>query len=141
MYIVLDAMFTEPTTIDIVTQDGLMISMATVHFNLVCPPEGLTINACGRQGVTILYISTLSNPSSAQHEEILILNGHCRNTFISCSNGNDRRKRQIERIYIAIEGVEEANIYDLQARTGDHSTPQGIYIHTHHVAMYIMIMP
>ena len=102
-----------------------------VHFNLDCPPDGLTINACGREGKTILYISTNPRPNGAAYDKMIIIPaGQCKNTFIEC-NGNGRRRRQTtgteEKIYVSIEGVEERNVYDLNAMTGDHSTPEGIY--------------
>ena len=104
-----------------------LIPNAIVHFNLDCPPDGLTINACGREGKTILYISYKPNPNSAEYDEMLeIEHSRCLNTFIECPNTNGRRRRQTtEKIYVAIEGVEEKNVYDVDAKTGDHSTPQG----------------
>ena len=100
----------------------------TVHLNTVCPPEGLTINACGTNGETHLYISKTPNPSSASYDEkLVILENKCVNTFVKCSTGNSRRRRQASnRIYMAIEGVGDDNVYNLNASTGDSSTPRGI---------------
>ena len=127
-------MFTgHETSVEMLTGARIPIPMATLHFNLDCPPEGLTINACGREGETILYISLRPNPDSAHYDMMLVLTeDRCLNTFIDCSiGGNGRRRRQTpgtepeDRIYITIEGVREENVYNLDAEEGDHSTPQG----------------
>ena len=121
------------TSIDELNNAGVRIPQATtVHVAVECPPEGLTINACGRTGLTILYISTKRSPNGAFYEEIIRIKfGRCRNTYIPCP---ERRRRQTDsqsdRIYITIEGVEEENEYDLSAMPGDFSTPQGICITT-----------
>lgn len=107
-----------------------------VHFNIQCPLEGLTINACGREGKTILYISTKTRlPGSAEYEHILILDeGKCKNVYVQCSP--NMRKRQASEsdpesediIFVGIEGAgpaEDNNVYDIEASTGDSSTPQG----------------
>ena len=106
----------------------------TSYISTACPPEGLTINACSTEGTVIIYISTTNTaPNSAVYDErIEIEEGKCDNTFIECSD--ERRKRQAqpdseERIYMAIEGVEESNEYELDASTGDSSTPKGIYVY------------
>ena len=101
-----------------------------------CPPEGLTINACGREGKIILYVSkTVSRPNSAVYDRIITVEkGECRNTFVNCSRTDvseegRRRRRQAElgeKIFMTIEGVEEENEYELDASVGDFSTPQGM---------------
>ena len=117
------------TSIDELNNAGVRIPQATtVHVAVECPPEGLTINACGRTGLTILYISTTRSPNGALYDKIIrIKSGRCHNTYIPCPA---RRRRQTDsqsdRIYITIEGVEEENEYDLNAMPGDFSTPQGM---------------
>ena len=123
------------TSIERLNMTERTIQMTTIHINLECPPDGLTINACGREGKTFLYISTNPSPNSARYHKIIEVSaGECKNAFIDCSgcdNGSGRRRRQAvgtdsgEKIYITIEGVEEENIYELGAEKGDHSTPQG----------------
>ena len=94
----------------------------------MCPPEGLTINACAKKGIVVLFITKTPNPSPTNHDKaILIKAGKCDNTFIECSSGRRRRQISDERIYIGIEGVEEDNEYELDATTGDTSTPKGRY--------------
>jgi uncharacterized protein YegL len=100
----------------------------TVHVAVECPLEGLTVNACGRTGKTILYFSRSSSPNSANYEIILtILAGRCSNTYIDCvpmSSGRRRRQAAGSRIFMTVEGIAETNEYDLTAMTGDFSTPQ-----------------
>lgn len=99
---------------------------AIAHINTECPPEGLTINACSKEGIVVLFISKTPNPSLTNYDKaILIEEGKCDNTFIECSSGRRRRQISNERIYIGIEGVEEANEYELDATIGDTSTPKG----------------
>ena len=106
---------------------GTVPNGATAYINTVCPPEGLTINACAKKGIVVLFISKTPNPSQTNYDRaILIEKGKCDNTFIECPGGR-RRRRISERIYIGIEGVEEANEYELDATTGDTSTPKGRY--------------
>ena len=108
----------------------------TTYINTDCPPEGLTINACGREGRVIIYISKTTIPSSAMYDEIIeIMEGSCGNAYIYCPReegyGGGRRKRQSpesDSIYIAIEGVGEDNEYELNATTGDTSTPKGKHV-------------
>lgn len=77
----------------------------TIYVNTVCPEDGLTINACGRDGNIILYISRTPDPGPASYDETIEINeGKCDNTFIECNEGS-RRRRQSETIYMAIEGV------------------------------------
>lgn len=118
-----------PTSIQRLNRAGLTIPKGvTIHVAIECPPEGrLTINACGRTGTTILYLSKSSTPNSANYEEILrIMDRRCRNTLIECDPGIGRRKRLTDqRIYMTVEGVGENNRYDLKATAGDVSTPQG----------------
>ena len=111
----------------------------TTYINTDCPPDGLTINACGREGSVIIYISKTTTPSSAMYDaKIEIMEGKCDNAYIYCPSeegyggGNGRRKRQspeTDSIYIAIEGVGEDNEYELNATTGDTSTPKGMHLH------------
>ena len=105
----------------------------TTYINTDCPPDGLTINACGREGNVTIYISKTTIPSSAMYDEIM--EGKCDNAFIYCPReegyGGGRRKRQSpvsDSIYIAIEGVGEDNEYELNATTGDTSTPKGKHV-------------
>ena len=102
----------------------------TVHVAVECPLGGLTVNACGRTGTTILYFSRSSNPNSANYEIILtIMAGRCRNTYIECvpmSSGRRRRQAADSRIFMTVEGIAETNEYNLTAMTGDFSTPQGM---------------
>ena len=104
---------------------------AMVHFNVQCPPEGLTINACGYAGKTILYISkTTRNPNSADYDKIIHIEMNmCRNEYIECSPAKRRRQTSAtdseDKIYVGIEGAGDNNVYDLRASTGDSSTPQG----------------
>ena len=68
---------------------------ATTYINTVCPPEGLTINACGRDGKVILYIS--KNLSPAMYDErIEIEEGKCDNTLINCSTDNENGTLNID---------------------------------------------
>ena len=101
-----------------------------VHVAVECPLEGLTVNACGRTGKTILYFSRSSNPNSAMYEKMFtIMAGECRNTYIECVNmSSGRRRRQAagSRIFMTVEGIAETNEYSLSAMTGDFSTPQGM---------------
>ncbi|CAI8020539.1 von Willebrand factor A domain-containing protein 2 [Geodia barretti] len=90
----------------------------TVHVAVECPLEGLTVNACGRTGTTILYFSRSSSPNSANYEIIFtIMAGQCRNTYIDCVP---------MRIFMTVEGIAETNEYNLTAMTGDISTLQGM---------------
>ena len=90
----------------------------TVHVAVECPTEGLTVNACGRTGTTILYFSRSSSPNSANYEIIFtIMAGQCRNTYIDCDP---------MRIFMTVEGIAETNEYNLTAMTGDISTLQGM---------------
>ena len=102
----------------------------TVHVAVECPTEGLTVNACGRTGTTILYFSRSSSPNSANYEIIFtIMAGQCRNTYIDCdpmSSGRRRRQAADSRIFMTVEGIAETNEYNLTAMTGDFSTPQGM---------------
>ena len=101
---------------------------AIVRLNFVCPSEGLTVNACGKMGKTIFYISThISNPSNDAYDYKLTIPAmKCRNTFVGCST--NRRRRQVsEMIFMNIEGAAEENVYDMNVSTGDSSTPQGNY--------------
>lgn len=99
-----------------------------VHIRTVCPPDGLTISACGREGKIILYISRNPNAGPGVYDEIIeIESGKCDNAFIKCQSRSRRQSLELERIYIAIEGVEENNEYELNATTGDTSTPKGNY--------------
>lgn len=105
---------------------------ASLHLNVQCPSEGLTINACGREGKIIIYLSDTSRPSSAAYDrKIEIEKDKCHNTYIECADSGSRRKRQSEegdqRIFLTIEGQSKENEYELQAIVGDHSTPQGMY--------------
>ena len=73
-------------------------------------------------------------------ERIEIKEGKCDNTFIDCPmdgiyGGRKRQSPELESIYIAIEGVGEDNEYELNATTGDTSTPKGMYLHC--VACYL----
>ena len=102
---------------------------AITYINTECPPEGLTINACGSKGTVVLYFSKSPDLSSAMYlDSITIMENDCKNVFMDCSG--DRRRRQTEeseeRIYIAIEGVGEDNEYVLNASLGDSSTPRGV---------------
>ena len=114
---------------------------SSLHFNANCPPEGLTINACGREGKIILFISKTIRPNSAAYDKkIEIEKGECHNTYISCSTDvSARRRRQTEsdeRIFITIKGEEVQNRYVLNATLGDTSTPQGTcctYMHGQHI--------
>ena len=101
---------------------------ATVHVAVECPSEGLTVNACGRMGTTILYFSRSQSPNSANYEIIFtVMDGQCRNTFIDCTTNSGRRRRQAEsRIYMTVEGIAEENEYNLTAMVGNFSTPQGM---------------
>ena len=106
---------------------------AITYINTECPPDGLTINACATDGTVVLYISKIPNPNSATYDaRIVIEKGKCDNTFVNCSTEDGRRKRQSaesdagETVYIAIEGVGEENEYELNATTGDTSTPKGM---------------
>ena len=130
----LDAMFSSHTTsIERLNNNNVDIPPGvTVHVAVACPPEGLTINACGREGKTILYISRTRSPNSANYEKILtIMAGRCRNTFVPCPDGCDRNQRQMsdpeQRVFVTIEGMDEENAYDLNAGIGDTSTPQGMF--------------
>ena len=115
---------------------------ATQYINVECPPEGLTINACGSRGKIMLYISkTISRPNNALYDRIITIEeGECHNTFVECiTDGSGRRRRQTEaegRIFMTIEGVGEENEYELEASQGDSSTPQGtcftLYAHRAH---------
>ena len=102
----------------------------TVRVAVKCPMEGLTVNACGRTGKTILDVSRSSSPNSANYEIIFtIMAGQCRNTYIDCDPmSSDRRRRQAadSRIFMTVEGIAETNEYNLTAMTGDFSTPQGM---------------
>ena len=97
---------------------------AVVHFNVQCPPEGLTINACGYAGKTILYIKTTRSPNE---KEITIEKDKCHNKYIECSTTKRRRQASEDKIYVhvGIEGAGNNNVYDLRVSTGDSSTPQG----------------
>ena len=107
------------------------------YINTDCPPDGLTINACGHEGRVIIYMSKTTTPSSAMYDaKIEIMKGKCDNAYIYCPNeegyNQGRRKRQspeTDSIYIAIEGVGEDNEYELNATTGDTSTPKGMHSH------------
>ena len=105
---------------------------ATVRVSTVCPPEGLTISACGQGGRTIVYISQTQSPSSAEYEDVMMLDsGKCLNRYINCSPAycSARRRRQATdspgRIYMTFEGLQEDNEYDLLATIGNVSTLQG----------------
>ena len=137
-------MFSDHTiSIEKLNNAGVRIPQATtVHVAVECPPEGLTINACGRTGFTILYISTTHSPNGALYEEIIrIKSGRCRNKYIPCPA---RRRRQTDsqsdRIYITIKGVEEENEYDLIAMPDDFSTPQGILYNTLVLCVYSAVL-
>jgi len=71
-------------------------------------------------------------------ERIEVEENQCIDTFIGCTTEEEtgRRKRQAassDRIFVGIEGVEENNRYELNANTGDTSTPRGnIYIYLYH---------
>ena len=108
----------------------------TTYINTDCPPDGLTINACGCEGSVIIYMSKSTTPSSAMYDaKIEIMEGKCDNAYIYCpgEEGYGRRKRQSpdteETIYITIEGVGEDNEYKLNASAGDTSTPKGMHSH------------
>ena len=130
--IILDAMFSNHNqSIERLNATNVSIPQgATVHVAVECPFGGLTVNACGRTGKTILYFSRSSSPNSANYEIILtILAGRCRNTYIDCvpmSSGRRRRQAADSRIFMTVEGIAETNEYDLTAMTGDFSTPQGM---------------
>ena len=96
---------------------------AMVHFNIQCPEEGLTINACGYAGKTILHISKTTH--SRNEKKIMIEQDKCRNVYIECSTTNRRRQASEDKIYVDIEGAGDNNVYDIRASTGDSSTPQG----------------
>lgn len=103
-----------------------------VKIRTVCPSNGLTISACGREGKIILYISKSPDPGPDVYDEIIeIGSGKCDNAFIKCESRRRRQSLELERIYIAIEGVEENNEYELNATTGDTSTPKGKELHTY----------
>ena len=113
-------MFTDHvTSIERLINAGQTIPMATIHFNLECPPDGLIINACGREGVTILYISTNPRPNSANYDRVItIAAGRCLNTFIDCSSR--RRRRQMQNT--------AEKTYDIDNKTGNSSIPQFSHI-------------
>ena len=96
-----------------------------------CPPEGLTINACGFKGKVNIYISTTTrHPNSALNDEKIVIDeGECRDVFIECNTStSERRKRQAintDKIFIAIEGINENNEFQINASSGDTSTPKG----------------
>lgn len=127
--------FVEATIEDLHSVNSSIPEGVTSYINTECPPEGLTINVCGKEGKIILYISrTTPTPSSAIYDAIIeVEKDKCDNTYVECMNEEEsrRRKRQSaspDRIYIGIEGVEETNEYELNANTGDTSTPKGIYL-------------
>ena len=84
-----------------------------------------------KEASVIIYLSKTTTPSSAMYDEIM--EGRCGNAYPR-EEGYDggRRKRQSpdieETIYIAIEGVGENNEYELNATTGDTSTPKGKHV-------------
>ena len=130
--IILDAMFSNHNqSIERLNAAKVKIPQGvTVHVAVECPLGGLTVNACGRTGTTILYFSRSSSPNSANYEIILtILAGRCSNTYIDCvpmSSGRRRRQAADSRIFMTVEGIAETNEYDLTAMTGDFPTPQGM---------------
>ena len=130
--IILDAMFSNHDQ-SIERLNAAMVSIpqgVTVHVAVECPLGGLTVNACGRTGTTILYFSRSSSPNSAKYDIMFtIMAGRCRNTYIDCvpmSSGRRRRQAAGSRIFMTVEGIAETNEYDLTAMTGDFSTPQGM---------------
>lgn len=58
-------------------------------------------------------------------EKLVVEENKCADAFIECTP--DRRRQAVtgDRISISIEGVEENNRYELNATTGDTSTPRG----------------
>ena len=127
-----DAKFIEATLDDLQDLESSIPEGVTSYINVDCPSEGLTINVCGKGGKIILFISTTTpTPNSAMYDErIEVEENQCIDTFIGCTTEEEtgRRKRQAassERIFVGIEGVEENNRYELNANTGDTSTPRG----------------
>ena len=105
--------------------------------NTECPPEGLTINVCGKEGKIFIYISrTTPTPNSAMYDEIIeVEENKCNDAYVECATKEEtgRRKRQTlssDRIFIGVEGVEETNEYELNANVGDTSTPKGTTLFT-----------
>ena len=127
--------FVERTIEDLQNVSSSIQEGVTSYINTECPPEGLTINVCGKEGKIILYISrTTTTPNSAIYDAIIeVEKDKCDDTYVECMSEEEsrRRKRQSaspDRIYIGIEGVEETNEYELNANTGDTSTPKGIIL-------------
>jgi len=131
--IILDARFIEASIEDLQAVGSSVPEGVTTYINTECPPEGLTVNVCGKEGNIILYISTTTpNPNSAMYDDrIEVEEDKCDDTYVECTSEEEtsRRRRQAvspERIFIGIEGVEETNEYELNASIGDTSTPKGV---------------
>ena len=128
-----DSRFIKAAIEDLQNHSRSVSEGVTSYINTECPPEGLTINVCGKMGKVVFYISkTTPTPNSADYDEIIVVEENiCADTFVNCTTDEEtgRRRRQAvspERIFIGIEGVEETNEYEVNANTGDTSTPKGI---------------
>lgn len=143
-----DARFIETTVKDLKDVESSIPKGITSYINVDCPSEGLTINVCGKGGKIILFISTTTpTPNSAMYDErIEVEENQCIDTFVECTTEEEtgRRRRQTvssDRIFVGIEGVEENNRYELNATSGDTSTPRGssyiIYVYTYFFYLYL----
>ena len=124
--------FYEATIEDLERINSTVPEGVTTYINTECPPEGLTINVCGKEGKIFIYISrTTPTPNSAMYDEIIVVEENkCNDAYVECETEEEtgRRKRQTlssDRIFIGVEGVEETNEYELNANVGDTSTPKG----------------
>ena len=96
----------------------------TSYINTECPPEGLTINVCGKVGRIILFISrSTPTPPGAMYDKIIeVEEDQCASTYVACTSEeeNGRKRRHPVSPEKTYEGVEETGY------TGDTSTSKGI---------------
>ena len=132
-----DALFLDRETRieEINENDVLSIAEGTSQsFNLECPMEGLTFNACGEEGNVTVYVSTsVSQPNSGFYNRAMTIDaGQCQDTFVDCAASEGRRSRRqtftmYSRCYVTIEGRGQGeNQCRVGVKRGDSSTKRGM---------------
>ena len=111
-------------------QTGTLTEGESVRYELNVPQDGVTVRLCVQEGYIIFYASfTVTNPNEALHDykREVINEGttSCDDAYINPAEVNTQ-KRQADglstgnaTLYIALDGVEERNEYELNTSEGD----------------------
>ena len=107
-----------------------------IRYQYLLPEDGMTIMICVHVGNIVLYASTrVTTPNSALYEYKLDISGQssqsevCDDVYIDSSGS---RKRNIVSessnvtLYVAVNGVDESNVFALNSTTGDTTSGKSI---------------